>query len=192
MVPANPSVDTAACHSEPNDSSVLYTSMAMKIRYYADAEVSNWHNHMLRLLRTMHTEHGISVEIDRITERSGPITDFPGDVRYSTAREVYERDLKNNRDLIENIDQQPSTAYKHSGDLDITGNIAIVDDEESVQWASTLPGYADGYGLGAEPHAALDFLEDVAGSPSNRVCVECLHQLDGDENFCPNCGHDLP
>lgn len=192
MVPANPSLNTAARPANQTTHPFIVQVSAMKVRYYADAEVSNWHSHTLRLLKTIHDEHGISVEIDRIKERSGPITDFPGDIRYSTAREVYERDLKNNRNLIENIDQRPSTTYKRSGDLDITGNIALVDDEESVQWASTLPGYADGYGPGAEPYAALDFLEDVAGSPSNRICVECLHQLDGDENFCPNCGYDLP
>lgn len=164
----------------------------MKIRYYADAAVMNWHDHMVRLLRTIHDKHGISVEIDRITEQYGSITDFPGDIRYPTATEVYERDLKNNRDLIDAIDQRPSQAYKRSGTLDVAGNVAIVDDEGTVQWASTLPGYADGYGPGAEPQTAMDFIEDIATSPSNRVCVSCLHQLAGDENFCPNCGCNLP
>ena len=163
----------------------------MRLRYYADAEVGNWHSHMVRLLRTVHDEHDISVEIDRINERFGTITDFPGDIRHPTPEEVYERDLKNNRDLIDRIDRQPSKAYKRSGKLDIAGNIAVVD-EEGVQWASTLPGYADGYEPGAESCTALDFLEEVADSPSNRICTECLHQLDGSENFCPNCGHDLP
>jgi len=51
--------------------------------------------------------------------------------------------------------------------------------------------YADGYRPGAESQTAMDFLEDIAPSPSNRICVECLHLLDGEENFCPNCGHDL-
>jgi hypothetical protein len=164
----------------------------MKLRYYADAEVENWHSHMVRLLRTVHDEHGIPVEIDRTNERFGPITDFPGDIRHPTPAKVYERDLKNNRDLIDRIDQQPSKAYKRSGNLEIAGNIAVVDDEENVQWASTFPGYADGYGPGLERQTALDFVEEVADSPSNRICVECLHQLDGDENFCPNCGYNLP
>jgi len=34
----------------------------------------------------------------------------------------------------------------------------------------------------------MDFLEDIATDPSNRLCVECLSLLDGDETFCPNCG----
>jgi hypothetical protein len=164
----------------------------MKVWYYADPDVRSWHDHALGLLRTIHDEHGITVEIDRIKERYGPITDFPGDVRQTTPQDVYERDLKNNRDLIDTIDQQPSKAYKRSGKLDIAGNVAIVDEEGTVQWASTLPGYADGYGPDAGPHAAMDFLEDIATSPSNRVCVECLHLLDGDESFCPNCGYELP
>lgn len=162
----------------------------MKIRYYADVDVQSWHEHALRLLETIYDEHDISVEIDRVTERYGPITEFPGDVRYPSAEEVYERDLKNNRDLDDKIDQPPSRAYKRSGTLDIAGNVAIVDD--GVQWASTLPGYADGYGSGVESQTAMEFLGDVAQSPSNRVCVECLHQLDGNEKFCPNCGFDLP
>ena len=164
----------------------------MRLRYYADAEVKNWHSHMLRLLRTIHDEYGILVEIDRINERFGTIADFSGEFRSSTPEEVYERDLKNNRDLIEKIDRQPSKAYKRSGNLDIAGNIAVVDDEANVQWASTFPGYAEAYGLGVESYAAMDFMEKVADSPSNRICTECLHQLDGDENFCPNCGYDLP
>lgn len=163
----------------------------MKVRYYGDADVESWHEHTLNLLRTIHDEHGIAVDIDRVTERYGPITDFPGDVRKTTAEAVYERDLKHNRDLIEAIEQRPSQAYKRSWKLDIAGNVAIVDDEGTVQWASTLPGYADGYGPGAESQTALDFLEDIATSPSNRICVACLHQLDGDESFCPNCGHEL-
>lgn len=164
----------------------------MKIRYYADADVRGWHDHALRLLRTIHDDHAITVEIDRVEERYGPITDFPGDVRQTTPEDVYERDLKNNRALIDTIDQRPSEAYKRSGKLTIAGNVAVVDDEGIVQWASTLPGYADGYGPDAGPHAAMDFLEDVAQSPSNRICVACLHLLDGDERFCPNCGHELP
>lgn len=163
----------------------------MRVRYYADAEVASWHEHMLQLLRTVHDEHGISIEIDRVEKRHGPITDFPGNVRQSTAEEVYKRDLKNNRALISTLDERPSRAYKRSGDLDVAGHVAIVNEKGSVQWASTLQGYADGYGPGLEEGAAIDFLEDIAGSPSNRVCVECLHQLDGDEDFCPNCGNNL-
>jgi len=38
----------------------------------------------------------------------------------------------------------------------------------------------------------MDFLEDIATDPSNRLCVECLSLLDGDETFCPNCGYEFP
>jgi len=34
--------------------------------------------------------------------------------------------------------------------------------------------------------------EDIATDPSNRLCVECLSLLDGDETFCPNCGYEFP
>lgn len=164
----------------------------MTVRYYADPDVRSWHDHALRLLRTLHDEHAITVEITRVEKRYGPVTDFLGDIRQTSPQDVYERDLKNNRDLIETIDQRPSTAYKRSGALDIAGNVAVVDDEGTVQWASTLPGYADGYGPDAGPHAAMDFLEDIARSPSNRFCVECLYLLDGNETICPNCEHELP
>lgn len=164
----------------------------MNVRYYADADIWEWHEHTLRLLRTLHDEHGITVEIDRIDEQHGPITDFPGEVRYPSPEAVYERDLKRNRDLNQTIDPTPSEAFKRYGTLDIAGNIAVVDDEGTVQWASMLPGYADGYRPGAESQTAMDFLEDIATSPSNRICIECLHLLDGDETFCPNCGHELP
>lgn len=164
----------------------------MKVRYYADAEIREWHEHAIRVLRRIHDKHSIAVEIDRINEQHGPIPDFPGEVRYPTPEAVYERDLKHNRVLNAVIEQTPSEAYKHYGNLDIAGNIAVVDDGGIVQWASTLPGYADGYRPGAESRTAMDFLEDIVSSPSNRVCVECLTLLDGDETFCPNCGHELP
>jgi hypothetical protein len=72
----------------------------MNVRYYADADIQELHGHMLRLLRTLHDEHGITVEIERIDEQHGPLTDFPGDVRYPSPEEVYERDLKRNRELM--------------------------------------------------------------------------------------------
>jgi len=155
----------------------------MRVRYYADADHRGWHDHTLRLLRELYDDHGITVEIDRIDEQHGPITDFPGEVRASTPEEVYERDLKRNSDLNQSIEPTPSEGFKRYGKLDIAGNVAVVDDE--------LPGYADGYGPGAESQTAMDFLEDIATSPSNRICVECLHLLDGDESFCPNCGYEL-
>ena len=122
----------------------------MKTRYYADADVREWHDHTLGLLRTLHDEHGIAAEIDRIDQQHGPITDFPGEVRYPSPEEVYERDLKRNRALNQTIDPTPSEGFKRYGTLDIAGNIAIVDDEGTVQWASTLSGYARGYGPGVE------------------------------------------
>jgi hypothetical protein len=84
-------------------------------------------------LGTLHDEHGIAVEIDRIDEQHGPITDFPGEVRTPTPEEVYERDLKRNPDLNQSIGQTPSEAFKRYGKLDIAGNVAVVDDEGTVQ-----------------------------------------------------------
>lgn len=164
----------------------------MKVRYYADADIREWHEHAVHVLRRIHEEHSIAVEIDRINEQHGPVSHFPGEVRYPTPAAVYERDLKDNRALNAVIEQPPSEAYKRYGNLDIAGNIAVVDDGGIVQWASTLPGYADGYRPGAESRTAMDFLEDIVRSPSNRVCVECLTLLDGVETFCPDCGYDLP
>ena len=163
----------------------------MRLRYYADSDHRGWHNHTLRLLGELHNDHDITVEIDRIDEQHGPITEFPGEIRASTPEEVYERDLKRNSALNQSIEPTPSEGFKRYGKFDIAGNIAVVDEEGTVQWASTLPGYADGYGPGAEPQTAMDFLEDIATSPSNRICVECLHLLDGDESFCSNCGYEL-
>jgi hypothetical protein len=164
----------------------------MKVRYYADVDIRELHDHTLRLLRTLHDDHDIIVEIDRIDQQHGPITDFPSEVRTSTPEKVYERDLKRNSALNQSIKPTPSEGFKRYGELDIAGNVAVVDEEGTVQWASTLPGYADGYGPGAEDQTAMDFLEAIATSPSNRICVECLHLLDGDESFCPSCGQDLP
>ncbi|WP_458191170.1 zinc ribbon domain-containing protein [Haladaptatus sp. NG-WS-4] len=163
----------------------------MRLRYYADADVREWHEHTLRLLRKLHDDHDILVEIDRIDEQHGPINDFPGEVRSSTPEEIYERDLKRNRALNQSIEPTPSEGFKRYSKLNIAGNVAIVDDEGTVQWASTLPGYAGGYRPGVEDQTAMDFLEDIATTPSNRFCVECLQLLDGDESFCPNCGSEL-
>lgn len=163
----------------------------MRVRYYADTAIREMHEHAIDLLGRIHDEYGISVEIDRIDEQHGPIPDFPGELRHLTPEDVYERNLKRNRELNAVIEQTPSEAFKHYGTLSIAGNVAVVDTEGTVQWASTLPAYADGYGPGADGQTAMDFLEDVATSPSNRICVECLHLLDGDEAFCPSCGTEL-
>ena len=128
---------------------------------------------------------------DRIDEQHGPITEFPGEVRASTPDAVYERDLKRNHALNQSIEPTPSEGFKRYGKLDIADNVALIDDEGTVQWASTLPGYADGYGPGVEDRTAMDFLEEIATAPSNRFCVACLKLLDGDERFCPNCGVEL-
>ena len=163
----------------------------MNLRYYADADIREWHEQILRLLRALHDDHGLVMEIDRIDEQHGPIIEFPGEVRSSTPETVYERDLKRNRALNQSIESTPSEGFKRYGKLDIAGNVALVDDAGTVQWASTLPGYADGYGPGLEDQTAMDFLEVIATAPSNRFCVEGLHLLDGDERFCPNCGSEL-
>ena len=130
----------------------------MKLRYYADSEVQEWHDHAIRCLRSLQEEYDIAVEIDRIDHQHGQLPDFPGDVRQSDPETVYERDLKRNRTLNERIEQTPSEAYKRYGDLEISGNVAVVADDGSVVWASTRPGYADGYMPGVEAETAMDFL----------------------------------
>lgn len=162
----------------------------MKIRYYADADVREWHEHTLQLLRTLHDDHGITVELDRIDKQHGPIRDFPGEVQAYTPEKVYERDFEQNRVLATNIARQPSKVYKFGDDFDISGHVAVVTDE--VQWASTLQGDAYGHGPEAENKTPIDFLDDITESLSNRICTECANLLDGDEGFCPNCGTELP
>lgn len=105
----------------------------MKVRYYADTEVRELHDHTLRLLRALHDDHDISVEIDRIDEQHGPITNFPGEIRTSTPKEVYERDLKRNSALNGSIEPTPSEGFKRFGKLEIAGNVAVVDGEDTVQ-----------------------------------------------------------
>jgi len=163
----------------------------MKLRYYADTDIRERHEHVLGLLRTLHEDHGLVVGIDRIDEQHGPITEFPGEMQSSTPEAVYERDLKRNRALNESIESTPSEGFKRYGKLDIAGNVALVDDAGIVQWASTLPGHADGYRPDVENQTAMDFLEQILTTSRNRFGVECLHLLDGDERFCPNCDAEL-
>lgn len=164
----------------------------MKIRYYADAEMSDWHDQILGLLETIRERHGIPVEIDRVEQRFGPITDFPGDIRRVSAQEVYDRDFEDNQEYISNVDWPDPDPHKHGDNYEIAGHVAVAGGEDRVVWVSRLPGHAAGHDPGTEELTPIDFLEDVADSPNNRVCIECLHFLDGDENFCPNCGYELP
>lgn len=161
----------------------------MKIRYYADAELPEWHDRMVGLLRTIHEEHGIEVEIERVEERFGPVPDFPGTVREAATHEVYERDFSDHTELFEEIGWPTLNPYGSGDGLQIAGHVAMLGDR--VRWASTLQGDSPGHGPGAEEHTPIDFLEDVAASPSNRVCTECLHLLEGSEKYCPNCGNGL-
>jgi hypothetical protein len=164
----------------------------MQLRYYADPPIREWRDRAIELLETIEEQHSITVEIEHVKQQYEPISEFVGTVRQSTAQEVYERDLKNNRTVIEVTGERPSDAFKRSGTLELGGNVVVVGDEGSVKWASTRPGYADGYGPTEGSHTAMDFLEDVAESPSNRLCIECTHLLSGGERFCPSCGLELP
>jgi len=69
--------------------------------------------------------------------------------------------------------------------------VAVVADDGSVVWASTLPGYAGGYMPGVEAETAMDFLDEITSAPSERICIECAGLLDGSEQYCPGCGTDL-
>jgi hypothetical protein len=164
----------------------------MQLRYYADPPIRDWRDRAIDLLETIGNQHGIPVEIERVEPQYDPISGFSGTVRDSTAQEAYERDLKNNRTLIESTGERPSETFKRSSTLELGGNVAVVGDDGVVEWASTRPGYTDGYGPAARSHTAMNFLEDIAQSPSNRLCIECTHLLSGGERFCPSCGFELP
>jgi hypothetical protein len=163
----------------------------VKIRYYGDAELREWHDRAIHLLTRIQEDHEVPVEIARVNNRYGLDDDFPGEVRSHDPEAIYERDLKRNSALNRAIGPTPSEAFRPSGRFTIAGNIAVVGDGGVVQWASTLPGYADGYGPDAESQTAMDFLEDIAAAPSNRICTDCCHLLQGSEQFCPECGTDL-
>jgi hypothetical protein len=162
----------------------------MKMRYYADAQIQEFHDRILELLVKLQNTHDIPVEVERVEERFGPISDFPGNVAVRPAEEVYEREFKGNQELRSNIDRTPSGVYEVGGRFEIAGHVSVVAD--GVVWASTLRGDAYGHGPGAEDSTPIDFLADVAESPSNRLCLECTQLLDGSEIFCPNCDHELP
>ena len=83
----------------------------MRLRYYADSDIREHHEHVLRLMQKLHDDHGIVVEIDRIDEQHGPITEFPGEVRALTPEDIYERDLKRNRALNQSIEPTPSEGF---------------------------------------------------------------------------------
>ncbi|MFC4989365.1 zinc ribbon domain-containing protein [Saliphagus infecundisoli] len=162
----------------------------MKLRYYADAQLQEFHDRILDLLEKIYEMHGIPVEVERVEERFGPLSNFPGRVTATPVENVYERDIEQNQKLRSNLDRMPSRVYKIGTRFEIAGHVSLVD--ESVIWISTLRGDAYGHGPRAEEATPIDFLADVAESPSNRVCLECTHLLNGSETFCPNCGHELP
>jgi len=102
----------------------------MILRYYADSDVREWHDHTLRLFRTR-----CMIRTASLSRLTGS-TSSTGRSRTSQAkydpqrlRKVYERDLKRNRALNQTIDQTPSEAFKRYRKLDIAGNVAVVDDE---------------------------------------------------------------
>jgi len=163
----------------------------MILRYYADSDVREWHDHTLRLFRTLYDTHGIAVEIDRIDEQHGTIADFPGEIRSSTPEEVYERDLKRNRALNQTIDQTPSEAFKRYGKLDIAGNVAVVDDEGTVNGPQHCRGTLTAIGQGLRRRLRWTFWRI---SPPVQAIVSALSAslLDGDETFCPDCGREFP
>jgi hypothetical protein len=160
----------------------------MQLRYYTDPPIREWRDWAIELLETIEEQHGITVEIEHVEQQYEHISEFTGTVRQSTAQEVYERDLKNNRAVIESTGERPSEAFKRNGTLELGGNVVVVGDGGTVQWASTRPGYADGYGPAARSQTAMNFLEDIAQSPSNRLCIGCARLLSGGERFCPSCG----
>ena len=143
----------------------------MVLRDYANTEVRAWHDYTLRLLGTLHDEYGIAVEIDRIDEQHGAITDFPGEVRSLTTEEVYERDLKRNRALNQSIDQTPSEAFKHYGKLD-------TDDDRSKRDPRLLVPL---YSLQAPWSSGVL----VVDGPCSSRTVECRVSVQNHRRPCP-------
>ncbi len=160
----------------------------MKIRYYADAEIRDAQPRDTSAAQ-LH-DHDITVEIDRIDEQHDPIPDFPGEVRRLTPEEVYERDLKRNRSLNAVIEQTPSEAFKRYGTLDIAGNVAVIDEEEPSSGHQPFQDMRTGTDQEPKHRQQWTFSKT---SLHRRVTVSVSNAglLDGDENFCPNCGNDL-
>ncbi|RYJ14686.1 hypothetical protein ELS19_12485 [Halogeometricum borinquense] len=112
----------------------------MKLRYYADSYKEEEHREVLEKLTGITEEFGIEVEVERIRERHGAITGFPGEIRESDIENVYNRDFSYNRTLSSNIGEPPSSAFKNakSTRITITGYVGIV--EDGLQWATRLMG----------------------------------------------------
>jgi hypothetical protein len=110
----------------------------MKVRYYAEADIQEWHENTLRLLGELYEDHGITVEIDQIDEQHDPITDFPGEVRTSTPVEVYERDLKHNSALNQSIEPTLQRGSNATVSLRLQSELSRVSLENTLLTSSFL------------------------------------------------------
>lgn len=131
------------------------------LRYYGDNYDEDDHSRIVELLKKVHREHGIKLQVERVNPRYGPIESFPGRVREADLQEVYERDFERNRDLSSNVGRPPSDAFKtNSGNIVISGTVGIVD--SGLRWAAELRSYKEDPG-GSDPNKwAVNFLENVA------------------------------
>lgn len=131
------------------------------LRYYGDNHDEDDHMRIVNLLKKVHREHGIKVQVERVNPRYGPIESFLGQVREADLQEVYQRDFERNRDLSSNVGRPPSDAFKtNSGNIAISGTVGIVD--SGLRWAAELRSYKEDP-EGSDPNKwAVNFLENVA------------------------------
>lgn len=133
----------------------------MRLRYYADSSYEDDHRTVLDLLRRIHDEWQVPVEIVRIRERHGSIESFPGEIREDSIESAFESDFEYNRDLSANTGHTPKDAYQtKSGLITIAGCVGIV--EADLQWATMLSGEPpDTHSGGAGDTYSISFLRDV-------------------------------
>lgn len=133
----------------------------MKLRYYADSSYEDDHESVLSILREIHDEWNIPVEIVRIRERHGVIPAFPGQIHENSIEDAFESDFEYNRDLSANTGHAPTDAYQTKGGLiTIAGCVGIVDGD--LQWATMLSGEPPAtHSGGATDTYSISFLQQV-------------------------------
>jgi hypothetical protein len=133
----------------------------MRLRYYADSSYEDDHRTVLELLRDVHDEWEIPVEIVRIRERHGTIDAFPGKIREDSIESAFENDFEYNRDLSRNTGHTPKDAYQTtSGLITIAGCVGMFDG--GLLWSTMLSGEPpETHSGGAAETYSISLLRDV-------------------------------
>ncbi len=143
----------------------------MELRYYGDSSLEADHEVVVDLLSAIHERWDLPVAVERVRDRHGPLSEFPGPVRASSAEAVYERDFADNPLLAANVGHDPEEAFCTDNGLPtIAGCVGVVDTTEDgglLLWSTLLSGEPPGQEL-FSPHAyTVGFLEEVLdGGPS--------------------------